>query len=305
MAASFRDIELFISAYEERSFTGAAIREGATQSGVSQHIGKLEKILGVKLFTRRKKGQVITTPAADAYYQRCIEVLRAHDLAHQAIKEYDCGLEGEISVGLMPAMTRCVLAPVLADFTVRHPNVVVRIVEGYSGALTRQVLFGELDFAIVPAFPGGVGLKSRLFARTPELFVKRKNPGELKSTSARLADLEPLRLAVPGRDNTRRRVLDTYFVSNSVRIDRLLELDAMLGTLAFISQSNWAAILPAIMMSNADDFSVFDLFKIADPPLTLDLILIEASRRPISDTAAAFLKLLEEQTNRFSESWPS
>ncbi len=43
---SFRDIRLFVAAFEERSFTAAARREGATQSGVSQHIRKLEEGLG-------------------------------------------------------------------------------------------------------------------------------------------------------------------------------------------------------------------------------------------------------------------
>ena len=35
---SFRDIRMFVAAYEERSFTAAAKRENATQSGVSQHM---------------------------------------------------------------------------------------------------------------------------------------------------------------------------------------------------------------------------------------------------------------------------
>jgi hypothetical protein len=33
----------FVAAYEERSFTAAAVREDATQLGVSQHIRKLKK----------------------------------------------------------------------------------------------------------------------------------------------------------------------------------------------------------------------------------------------------------------------
>ena len=50
MSASVRDIRLFVAAYEERSFTAAATREHATQSGVSQHIAKLEQHFRVALF---------------------------------------------------------------------------------------------------------------------------------------------------------------------------------------------------------------------------------------------------------------
>ena len=105
------------------------------------------------------------------------------------MRRHGAGLEGNIVIGLMPTMTRCALAPVLARFIERHPNVVVRVVEGYSAALTEQVLAGELEFAVVPAFTGAPGLKSRLFLRTPELLVASRR-SELKPlVPVRLADL--------------------------------------------------------------------------------------------------------------------
>ena len=58
MSESLRDIRIFVAAYEERSFTAAAIREHATQSGVSQHIRKLEEGFRVKLFSRDRKSVV-------------------------------------------------------------------------------------------------------------------------------------------------------------------------------------------------------------------------------------------------------
>jgi len=229
--------------------------------------------------------------------------LRAHEVAHRTVAGYSTGLEGEISVGLMPTMTRCVLAPTLAAFTERHPNVTVRVIEGYSGVLTRQVQSGDLAFAIVPSFSGLLGLKSRLFARTPEVMVSRKGSGVHAGRAVRLADLPPLRLVVPGKGNTRRNNLDTYLASNGVRVDRLLELDAMLGTLNFVADTDWSAVLPALMMSRPDDANVYDVRLVTDPPLILDLILIEAHRNPLSPAAAAFLELLEQQTQRIVADW--
>ena len=84
MSGGLRDIRLFIAAYEKRSFTAAAIRENTTQSGVSQHIRKLEESFGVKLFSR-EKGRVAPTPAGENYYHRCIEVLRSHEAADRCV----------------------------------------------------------------------------------------------------------------------------------------------------------------------------------------------------------------------------
>ena len=304
MAGSLQDIRLFVAAYEERSFTAAAERENATQSGVSQHIRTLEEALGVKLFTR-DKGQVAPTPAGDGYYQRSIDVLRAHDAATRAARAYAHGLEGEVNVGLMPTMTRFALAPSLSLFIEEHPNVTVRVLEGYSGTLTQRVRAGDLDFAIVPAFPGLAGLKSRLFLRTPEVLVSRAgsamSPRHLEPVAA--AELGPLKLILPSAINTRRSTVETYCAANGVEIARVLELDAMLGTLDLVARSDWVAILPGILMAIDDAAGQLAVNPIVSPELTLDLVMIEPSRRPMSQAARAFLARMEAETRRLNGRW--
>ncbi|MGB3124969.1 MAG: LysR family transcriptional regulator, partial [Pseudomonas sp.] len=41
-------MQMFVAVYETRSFTAAAAREFATQSGISQHIKQIEEMLGVQ-----------------------------------------------------------------------------------------------------------------------------------------------------------------------------------------------------------------------------------------------------------------
>jgi len=301
-SSSFRDIRLFVAAYEERSFTSAARRENATQSGVSQHIRKLEEGLRVKLFGR-EKGRVEPTPAGDSYYRHCIELLNTHAKAVGAVRSHRAGLQGNVVVGLMPTMTRCALALVLARFIDSHPNAVVRVVEGYSAALTEQVLAGQLDFAVVPAFSGAPGLKSRLFLRTPELLVSSRR-SELKHLApARLAKLGPLKLVVPSKANTRRHLIETYLASNGVEVARMLELDAMLGTLDFVARTEWVAILPALIMATERRQRQFTINPIAEPAFSLDLVLIEPARRPMTPIVHAFLAMLEEESRRLNKVW--
>ncbi len=297
---SLRDIRLFVAAYEERSFTAAARREHATQSGVSQHIRKLEDTLRAQLFAR-DRGRVVPTPAGDSYYRHCIELLNTYAKATTAVQRHGVGLSGNIVVGLMPTMTRCVLAPALARFIDKHPNSVVRVVEEYSAPLTEHVQAAELEFAIVPAFSGAPGLKSRLFLRTPEVLVSSAKREHL--APVRLADLGPLKLVVPSKANTRRHLIETYLASNGVEIERLLELDAMLGTLDFVAHTDWVAILPGIMMANETRSRQFTVNPIAAPPFGLDLVLIEPSRRPMSPGAQAFLAMLEEESIRLNRRW--
>lgn len=301
MSESLRDMRLFVAVYEERSFTAAAAREKATQPGVSQHIRKLEDRLGVKLFAR--DGAVLPTPAGNAYYRGCIEVLRAHEEAGRALKRFGGGLAGEIVVGLMPTVTRCSLAPALARFMEIHPNVAVRVVEAYSGILTEQVRAGELAFAIVPPVLGEVGLESRLFLRTPELLVSGRRSRLQHLAPVRLADLGPLDLVVPSTANARRQRIETYLAANGVAVARRLELDTMFGTLDFVAGTDWVTILPGTMMVSDIEQRELTINPLADPALALDLVLIEPSRRPLAPAAEAFLEILAEEARRLDARW--
>lgn len=304
MSESLRDLRLFVAAYEERSFTAAAVRENATQSGVSQHIRKIEDRLAVSLF-QRAPGTVVPTPAGDNYYRRCVELLRAYELANRTARSFGTGLEGSVAVGLMPTMARRALAPALARFADANPNATVHVVEAYSATLTQQVRSGELAFAIVPAAAGVAGIRSRLFMRTPELLVTCSESRLTHLEPTRLAELNPLKLVVPSMQHARRHAIEAYLTSSGVRPERMLELDAMFATLGLVATTDWAAILPGIMMGAGDDSGPWRLTAspLADPPLTLDLVLIEPSRHAMPAVAEAFLEVLEEEAIEANRPW--
>src|SRR5690349_24778083 len=81
-----RQIRAVIAVCEEGSFTRAAQREHATQSGISQHVAAVERSLRVKLF-ERTAGGVTPTPAGLRYYKRCVEAIGARSEERRVGKE--------------------------------------------------------------------------------------------------------------------------------------------------------------------------------------------------------------------------
>jgi DNA-binding transcriptional LysR family regulator len=298
---ALRQIRAVIAVCEEGSFTRAAERENATQSGISQHVAAVERTLGVKLFERSPAG-VVPTPAGLRYYRRCVEAVGLLENADQEARALAGHVTGDLRIGLMPTFTRAVLAPTLDYFVPRYSDVRLHIFEGYSGVLSDMVLADELDFAIVPAFEGQIGLRARLLVRDNEMLISGPRRGFTPLAPVRLAECTPLKIVVPGPPNVRRRNLETYFQTHGVEVTALLEMDAMIGTLEFVARSDWVTVLPSLISVN--DIARGELIvSPIDPPLHAEFVVIQPARRTLSTQARLFLDRFEAEVAHIQGVW--
>lgn len=187
---TLRQIRSVVAVVEEQSFTRAAQRENATQSGISQHVAAVEQALGLPLFLRGPDG-VTPTPTGQRYYTQCIEALRLLEQASGEARAAGGAISGKIRAGLIPALTRAALAPALDRFAAAHPGVEIEVIEGYSGALTDMVRAEALDFALVPGFSGQTGLKVTPLVRSREMLLSRPGQGLENLGPVALASLPP------------------------------------------------------------------------------------------------------------------
>jgi len=300
---ALRQIRAIIAVVEEGSFTRAAARENATQSGISQHVAAAERMLGVKLFARTPSG-VKPTPAGQRYYKRCIEAVGQLANASEEARGFAARVTGDLRIGLIPTVTRAALAPTLDQFTAQYPDVRLYIVEGYSGWLTDMVLNGELDFAVVPTTEGRVGLKSRLLVRDREMLVSNVKQGFKPFEPVRLRECGPLKIILPGRVNVRRRNIEVYFETHGVEIAEMIELDAMISTMQLIARSDWVAILSGLIcVADVGRETGRVISPIYDPPLIADFVVISPARRMLSTPAQLFLDAFEAEIAGIQEVW--
>lgn len=302
MKGDLTSIKMFVAAYEEGTFTAAAIRENATQSGVSQHIAQIEDVLGVTLFLRAKSG-VSPTPAAQSFYTKCVELLRVHHHAIESVRQFGQGLSGNLTIGLLPTLTQVALAPTLLAFSRANPNVRPMVMEAYSASLTDSILAEEIDFAIIPAFEGRTGIHMMHFGSVPEVLVSAAGGSLENRRPMALRDLDPIKLVVPGLQNTRRRTIEAYCASNGAKVDQLFELDSLAGTLDFVRQSDWQTILPMPALVNRQDGADFTLNPLTGPPLQLEMVVISRADKSLSPAALAFIEALANTVADLNREW--
>ncbi|PCJ91217.1 MAG: LysR family transcriptional regulator [Hyphomicrobiales bacterium] len=296
---TLRQIRSVVAVAEEGSFTKAAIRENATQSGISQHISSVERELDVALFIRNSDG-VQLTPAGRNYYPHAVGILRAVESSSDEARAVGKGISGDVRAGLMPAFTRSVLVPALERVIKKHPAINVKTIEGYSGQLTSMVRAEQLDFALVPAFAGRVGLTIAPVARDREMLVSGPEFGLVHSQDVKLSDLAPLKLIIPTDSNVRHDRILEYIEGQNIKIDRLMEMDTMLGTLGLVKRTDWVTILPGLICVGDKDGKLRRINPLIDPSLYSDFVTIEPATKPISQQAAVFLAELKTEIDRLS-----
>ncbi len=299
---TLRQIRSVVAVVEEGSFTLAAQRENAAQSGISQHVAAVEQQLGTALFERGSDG-VTPTAAGRRYYGHCIDILRTLKIADDEARTTNEAMTGRIRAGLIPAFTRAALVPALDRYADKYPGVEIEVIEGYSGFLTEMVRAQELDFALVPGFTGGTGLKVHRLARSREMLVSGPQLGLKNLVPLRLADLPSVKLIVPSPANVRRARIDEYVETLGVTVDRRLEMDAMIGTLELVAASDWVTILPWLICSPDAERGGTErrVSPLVEPTFHSDFVVIEPATRPLSPEGQLFLDEIRADIEALSE----
>lgn len=184
------------------SFTAAAEQLHVAQSGLSAQVAKLERELGCRLLERVPRG-VRPTSAGSGILPLARQALAAVDAVAQAGHEHAGLLRGEVRAGLVRGGVMTSVLDPLTTFRAEHPAVTVRLVEGDSDDLAREVAEARLDLALVGyAGDGPPGLDVRtLVSEELVAVVAADHPlVRRRARRPRLVDLaeEPLLLLARG-----------------------------------------------------------------------------------------------------------
>ena len=130
MGAELRHLAALDAVVEEGSFARAAARLGYTQSALSQQIGALERIVGMRLLERRTGRSPLGPTEAGAlllrHAERIVASLQAADADLEALRQ---GATGALRVGTFQTVGTGVLPTLLARLGVEHPELEVSLVE--------------------------------------------------------------------------------------------------------------------------------------------------------------------------------
>src|ERR1043165_668195 len=145
---TLQQLRYFIAVTDTKHFTRAAELAGVAQPSLSKQVLRLEAELGTPLFSR-VRGNVTLTPAGEALLPIARRILADVDTARHEVAALVGLRRGRLRVGATPSLCASVFADVLAQFQQAYPGIRLLVEEGGSRDLSRSLLRGDLDLALI------------------------------------------------------------------------------------------------------------------------------------------------------------
>jgi DNA-binding transcriptional LysR family regulator len=170
-----RQLRYFVAVAEEGNISRAAKRIFLTQPALSRQIKVLEDEVGQCLLERQAHS-IRLTPFGEALLREARELLQHAEQVLERVRVAGRGLR--LRVGYAPSLAAGMLSVAVENFTQRHPNAHVELLDLSTAEILAGLESDNLDVALCVGLQRQMrGLKWTLLVRAPwRLAVNRKHP---------------------------------------------------------------------------------------------------------------------------------
>ncbi len=230
------DLRIFAAVVRHGGVTRAAERLHRVQSNVTTRVRQLEDELNVRLFIREGK-RLHLAPAGKVLLDYADRLLALAEEARVAVQ--DSRPRGVFRLGAMESTAAVRLPGPLAEYSRRHPNVVLELRTGNPTQLARAILAGEIDAALVAEpIPDAPFEKVAAYEEEPVIVASADHPPIAAGSPL------PKTIIVFEHGCPHRKRLEAWYEKRGEMPERILELGSYHAMLGCVVAGMGAALLP-------------------------------------------------------------
>lgn len=184
-----RHLRYFIAIADHGSFTQAAEVLHIEQPPLSQQIKALETELGLKLFTRSRRGASLTD-AGTQLLEQARTILTLERQFHQLAQGLARGEQGRLRIGMAGAVAMLPLIPrAIRAFREQWPEILITLEESNTPALCEALRERRVDIAIVRPPVPDPGISLHLLLDEPTMIAIPKGHPLSEHHTLKLSDV--------------------------------------------------------------------------------------------------------------------
>lgn len=200
------------------SMRQAADNLNVAPTAVSRQIENLEHYFGAQLVERSPRGVTLTS-AGELLAARAGRTLRELDHVHHLIDDLKGLQRGTVNIVANGAVVANLLAPALAEFSLRFPKIRFSVTITTARAAMEAVANAEADIAVTLFAAATAGTKRRLRARVVYDAILAPHHPLAGVAEVTLAELVRHPLALPDPSFGVRQALDAIFAREKLTLD--------------------------------------------------------------------------------------
>ncbi|GEO85517.1 MULTISPECIES: LysR substrate-binding domain-containing protein [Alphaproteobacteria] len=228
-----------------RSIRGAADKLNIQPTALSRQIDQLEHYFGTALIERSSRG-VRLTSAGELLAARAGKTLRELDHVRQLIDDLEGLKRGHVSIFASGATVANLLAPALADFSLKYPNIRFSVTIASARAAIEAVANAEADIAVTLFSEAQSGTRVRLRAEIVYDVIAAANHPAASHAELTIAQLTTYPLAVPDQSFGARLAFDALFKSAGLTLDPVFVTSSLDMQKELVLRGAAVTLLPAL-----------------------------------------------------------
>jgi len=283
-------VQAFVAIATHRNFGRAASALHLTQTALSRRLQTLEAYLGVKLVERTTRSVELTRIGRD-FLPRGQRLLGELETALTEIRETGKALRGDVCIACVPTIGIRYLPRVIQEYSGRHPDNRIKILDHSSFGVAEAVLRREAEFGINIAAAHDPGLSSAPLVEDRFVLICRDDHPLAVRKRVAWRQLEPYPLIFAGQVSGNRPLLDLALTTDSVRLRAYYEVQRSSTALGLVTEGVGAAIVPSLAVQR-DAYPRIRVVALVEPIVSRSLVLISPRNASLSPAAQALYDLL-------------
>jgi len=293
-----RQLRAFLLVAQHRSFTRAAGALFITPSGLSVLIRELENQLGGRLFDRTTR-QVLLTKAGT-------QLLSAVERNLHALQDALSGVgrpaktDAALSFGAPPSWSSGVLAQVIKEFRLRHPDLRLYLVDVDAATIQQKVEAGELDMGLGFFFKHLPGIRRIPLFRFSLMVIRPKAGGASARSSTNWSALKGEKIIALQPSLPIRQFVDRHLARVGIVYQPSLVVNYLNTQIAMVAAGEGIAIVPSFALPECQSRNLV-MSRLVNPVVPLDLLQIRRGGRRVPPIAEEFTSFLRSYIASWAE----
>jgi DNA-binding transcriptional LysR family regulator len=287
-------LRAFLAALESGSFTAAAVDLDTTQASISELVARLERELGVRLFTRGAR-RLTPTEAALALRAHAARAVGAIEHGVETVRALHALEGGTCTFGVLRNAAYYNLSDLVQRFHEQYPNVRVRLVGLNSALVAESIASGEIEAGLVVLPVEETGLRISPLFRDEVLYASTGRPEERGPVT--ISDVSAAKLVLYDAyagwsDPTRRQLLERARLEG-LTIDPAIEVEHVETALSLVASGSADTVVSRTIAESPSFPPGIRLTPFAEP-LYDTIALVQREGADLSPATRRFAELAEQ-----------